>query len=159
MNNTYKLAFWIKPLVFAFVVALGLGLPIGTIQTIQKPQAPEISLVVLAVILTMFLVYLVKTLFDMSKDNYKAVTVDFDLQQLVLQHKKNHVVYIPFKDVQLLRLIKGEILRGISLGHVDIIDNDGQVYSLTISNISSFYVNLSTYLPMSMDERMFFGTK
>lgn len=159
MNNTYKLAFWIKPLVFAFVLVMLCGLPIGTIQTIQKPGTAEISLIVLGVILLAFLIYLIKTLFDISKDAYKAVTVDFDSQQLILTHKKQGLEYLHFDNIQVLRLIKGEILRGISLGHIDIIDKQGNIYSLTISNISSFYVNLSSYLPMNMDERMFFATK
>ena len=47
----------------------------------------------------------------------------------------------------------------VTLGHIDIIDKQGNIYSLTISNISSFYVNLASYLPMNMDERMFFATK
>ena len=159
MNNTYKLAFWVKPLVFAFVLAILCGLPIGTIQTIQQSQPPEITLIVLGVVLLAFLVYLVKTLIDMSQDTYKAVNVDFDLQQLILTHKKHGLEYLHFDNIQVLRLIKGEILRGISLGHIDIIDKQGNIYSLTISNISAFYVNLSSYLPMNMDERMFFGTK
>lgn len=155
----YTLSLWIKLIIYAFIVALVLGLPIGTIQTMQKPEAPEISLIILAVILIVFLGYLIKTIISINADSFKSVVVDFNTQQLTLFSKKNFLVNLPFEQVQRIDIIKGEILRGITLGHLRILDKNGTVYSLTISKVNAFYVNMSSYLPMAMDERIFFGTK
>lgn len=155
----YALSTWKKLLIYAFIVAISLGLPIGTIQTMQKPGSAEVSLIVLAVILVAFLIYLVKTVIAINADPFKAVTVDFDSKQLIVQGKNNLMINLPFEQVQRIDIIKGEILRGITLGHLRILDKNGTVYPLTISKPDAFYVNMTSYLPMALDERMFFGTK
>lgn len=155
----YSLNIWIMMIVYLFIVVITLGLPIGTIQTIQKTEAAEISLIVIAVILLVFLGYLIKTIIAINADPYKSVIVDFDAKQLIIFSKKGFIVNIPFEQVQRVDIIKGEILRGITLGHLRILDTHGTAYSLTISNVNAFYVNLTSYIPMAMDERIFFATK
>ena len=96
----YALSTWKKLLIYAFIVAISLGLPIGTIQTMQKPGPAEVSLIVLAVILVAFLIYLVKTVIAINVDPFKAVTVDFDSKQLIIQGKNNLMINLPFEQVQ-----------------------------------------------------------
>ena len=162
MNKTFKMNCLIKPfcIMFMIMVIWSLMSVGGNIsEAIKHPQSSELFIIPLVIVLTIFLIYLIKTLFDISKDEFKSVTIDFENEVLGLTHKKLGVKYLHFNDVQIIKCISGEILRGIHLYHIDIIDKQGIVHNLTISNGSSFYTSLACYLPINMDERLFFRTK
>ena len=103
--------------------------------------------------------YITKTLFDISKEKFKALIADYPNRKYYFETKKNEVYELSFDDIKGIYMIKGQIIRSVPLGHVNIITKRGHSLSLTISNIDDFFVGLPDGIEKNLEEVLFYRVK
>ncbi len=150
-EKVFDLAFYVK-----WYLALFILIPIAVAIFVIFINSFDIISVALSIFLLAFGVYELLVFLAINGDPFKDITIDDTNARFLLTAKNNQVLAIPFENVEGLYMTKGEVLRGISCGHITIQTKDNKVYGLTISDITSFAVSAPKDIKQNMEEKIFY---
>ena len=116
----------------------------------------ELMALGISVLLTIFWIYLLTIVFKIFTNKYTSVVVNKDEKGFAFSSKKGYEM-VSFDDVEFIHMSKGPLVKGVILGCVNIITKQRNRFSIIISDIDTFYVDLPKDLNMELEQKMFFG--
>lgn len=153
-SNIYSISKLKITMVIIFAIIASLMIVPAMINGLTKN---DLTVVIIFAFVTVFVFYIWYMLFAILSQKYSNISIDDNM--FVLEAKNKEMYGIDFEDVKRVNIIKGEMIRGISFGHVRIVTIDNQLFELTISNPDNFYVEICKHLEVSIDERIFFNVR
>lgn len=153
---TYSISWLTKIITFLVFIAF-LIIPAGLLMQTIKEQ--NWLLLVLVFVLFAFLIYLIRTLVFILREKFNRITIDHENKCFYLVDKKKLSLELPFGSISCVEVIRGEIIRGIVLGQINLHTDNGTVYRLTVSGIDTFVHSISKDLTVDFKENIFFLPK
>lgn len=150
----FKLAGYVKFFILVFLIIM----PVAVIGVLLTNQL-KVEILVLIAILSVFAIYLLKVFIAINKDTFKKIVIDKTTGKILLITAKQEVLALPFDNIAVINMAKGEVLRGIPVGHITIITRDEKAYGITISNIDEFYVAAPKEVEQTLEDAMFYQPK
>lgn len=116
----------------------------------------ELTMIVLVVLLSIFGVYIFRVFIAINKDIFKKIVIDKTAGKFILTTANKEVLVVPFDNVAVINMAQGDILKGVSMGHVTIVTREPKTYGVTISNIEKFFTECPNEIDKTFEDAIFY---
>ncbi len=108
--------------------------------------------------MTFFWIYILTTIIKISKNKYKAISINHETKQIILFDSKNQINVLPFEIIDNIDIEKGGVVRGVTLCQLRIFSKN-QVFIVTLSQSDELYCDLPKELNINMSKKLFLSAK